>query len=159
MKFYGKLREYKWLFILINLHWGIAKGLYFTIASSLYLKIRQNFCDQLHYNLLNHRTAIWKGLCKIVQSNIKLTVGVINTRSHQPQLSLNLKTLQQKLTSLCGWPAMVLHHIPNEDNIPHVQSDPPNQMPLPFIKQHATTDKTLNLLSFATNFPIAAGCP
>lgn len=49
---------------------------------------------------------------------------------------------------------MVLHHIPNEDNF---QSEPSHQEPLP-LKQHATTDKTLNLLSFATNLPIAAGC-
>lgn len=51
---------------------------------------------------------------------------------------------------------MMLHHIPNEDNFPDGQSEPPNQRLLPLIKQHATTDKTLNLLSSATNLPIAA---
>lgn len=52
---------------------------------------------------------------------------------------------------------MMLHHIPNEDNFPDVQSEPPNHGLWPLIKKHATTNKTLDLLSSATNLPIAAG--
>lgn len=45
----------------LKLQWDTARGLYFTIAGSLCLKIRQNFCDQLCYNFTESQNCNLEG--------------------------------------------------------------------------------------------------